>query len=103
MVHCTSCGEEHADSCSFCRTCGIDLPGAELIHILREEARQIRLRNGQDRQLSDAERENLATMNELNKQENEQGSETVPQNGEHMRTTQKNTESLSFLMQSMDD
>ena len=103
MVHCTSCGEEHDDSRSFCRTCGTDLPEVGLMLILREEARQIRLHNGQTRQLSDTEQENLATMHKLNQQTNGDGSDAQPQNGDHVDTARKNTENLRFLMQSMGD
>ena len=104
MVHCTSCGEEHDDSHSICRTCGTDLPEADLMIMLREEARQIRLHNGQARQLSDTERENLATMHKLNQKSNEDVTDAQPQqNGDHVHTARENTESLRFLMQSMGD
>ncbi len=103
MVHCTSCGEEHDDSRTFCRTCGINLPEIELMLILREEARQIRLHNGQDRQLSDSERENLTTMHKLNQQTNGDVTDAQPQNGDHVDTARQNTESLRFLMESMGD
>jgi len=103
MVHCTSCGEEHDDSRSFCRTCGTDLPEADLMLMLREEARQIRLHNGQARQLSDTERENLATMHKLNQKSNEDVTDAQPQNSDHVHTAGKNTDSLRFLMQSMGD
>ena len=103
MVHCTSCGEEHDDSRTFCRTCGINLPEIELMLILREEARQIRLHNGQAKQLSETEQENLATMHKVNQQTNGDVTDAQPQNGEHVHTAQKNIDSLRFLMQSMDD
>ena len=103
MVHCTTCGEEHDDSRTFCRTCGINLPEIELMVILREEARQIRLHNGQARQLSDTEQENLATMHKVNQQTYGDVTDAQPQNGGHVDTTRMNNESLRFLMQSMDD
>ena len=72
--------------------------------MLREEARQIRLHNGQARQLSDTERENLATMHKLNQKSNENVTDAQPQqNGDHVHTARENTESLRFLMQSMGD
>ena len=42
MGFCISCGQQHQDGIRFCRFCGNQQPGEQLLARLRQEAEQIR-------------------------------------------------------------
>ncbi|DAC68492.1 MAG TPA: zinc ribbon domain-containing protein [Candidatus Poseidoniales archaeon] len=41
MVFCINCGQQHPDGTRFCRFCGNQQPGEQLLQRLRIEAQQI--------------------------------------------------------------
>ncbi len=42
MAFCTNCGQMQVDGTRFCRFCGSQQPGDQLINLLRREAEAIR-------------------------------------------------------------
>lgn len=42
MGFCITCGQQHPDNIRFCRFCGAQQPGEQLLARLRAEAEQIR-------------------------------------------------------------
>ncbi len=43
MGFCIACGQQHAEGIRFCRFCGTQQPGEQLMAQLRAEAEQIRI------------------------------------------------------------
>ena len=60
MVFCTDCAQQQEDAQKFCRFCGERLPGATLIHQLREEAANIKAQK--TGQVTQTQQANLATL-----------------------------------------
>ena len=62
MSFCINCGQQHPDGIRFCRLCGNQQPGEQLLARLRSEAEQIRFQ----RQQQGGQYPQDNTMNRLN-------------------------------------
>ena len=65
MGFCISCGQQHQDGIRFCRFCGTQQPGEQLLMRLRQEADQIRYLR---LQMQAAQQQQMAANNQFQQQ-----------------------------------
>ena len=97
MVYCPSCSEEQDDVTRFCRFCGDELPGPEIMVKLRQEALALAsIRAGKN--LSSVQSENDKTM-QLVERNASNKDKTQVNNNQHRNSSQQATHNLKNLMQ----
>ncbi len=68
MGFCISCGQQHPDGTRFCRFCGNQQPGEQLLIRLRQEAEQIRYMRLQMQAAQQAAQQQYAANNQYQQQ-----------------------------------
>ena len=98
MVYCPSCSEQQDDNTKFCRFCGGNLPGENMMMKLRQEAMALAsIRSG--RNLSDSQSQTEKTMQAIEHNSNyNNNSIGKVNNGEHKQSTMVATNNLKNLI-----